>query len=390
MGRLTLNVLLSFAQFEREVTGERIRDKIAASKRKGLWMGGVVPHGYRVVDRHLVVDDAEAQDVRLIFTLYETLKSIPALAAELDKRGLRTRVRQLSNGKTVGGVAFMTGALGYLLGNRVYLGEINHRGQSYPGEHAALIDANLFERVQSIKRSGLAHHRSKQSASQALLAGLLFDDRGNRMTPVHATKGSIRYRYYQSWVLAHGQRHKAGSVYRVAMGDIDTAVIAALKDKIVPEQPTHQQLRSLVSRIEVRTTQLVITFDAASPTSGPELIVPWSKPTSARKTQIVGHPIDQASKPIRSKARTRLLIAIAQGRRWLAALMQNPHDTTTTLASRHSVSEKTIRSMISLAFLAPDIVQAAIDGRLPRGLGLSRLTDLPPDWTDQRRQLGIA
>ena len=127
MGRLTLNVLLSFAQFEREVTGERIRDKIAASKKKGLWMGGVVPHGYRVENRKLVIEDIEAENIRLIFELYCQLKSIPALIRELEERGIQSRVRKRASGHAIGGIPFTTGPLSHMLGNRMYLGEINHR-----------------------------------------------------------------------------------------------------------------------------------------------------------------------------------------------------------------------------------------------------------------------
>ena len=155
MGRLTLNVLLSFAQFEREVTGERIRDKIAASKKKGMWMGGVVPHGYRVENRKLLIDEREAAEVRMIFELYHQLKSTPKLVEELERRGFRSRVRKLSSGKKVGGISFMTGPLSYMLGNRAYLGEINHQDNSYPGEHQSIISNELFEAVQKIKADGL-------------------------------------------------------------------------------------------------------------------------------------------------------------------------------------------------------------------------------------------
>ena len=149
MGRLTLNVLLSFAQFEREVTGERIRDKIAASKKKGIWMGGVVPLGYRVESRKLVVDAAEADTVRLIFRRYLELASLPALQRDLHERGITSRPRVLASGREIGGVAFTNGPLAYMLKNRMVLGELNHRGVSYKSEHPAIVDADLFEAVQA-------------------------------------------------------------------------------------------------------------------------------------------------------------------------------------------------------------------------------------------------
>src|ERR1039458_4853503 len=149
MGRLTLNVLLSFAQFEREVTGERIRDKIAASKKKGIWVGGVVPLGYEVKDKKLLINEDEARTVRMIFERYLALGSLPALQLELRGQGIVTRRRTLSSGKIIGGVHLTNGPLAYMLRNRLYLGEINHRDQSYPGEHRPILDSALFDQVQA-------------------------------------------------------------------------------------------------------------------------------------------------------------------------------------------------------------------------------------------------
>jgi len=165
MGRLTLNVLLSFAQFEREVTGERIRDKIAASKRKGLWMGGVVPMGYRVEDRKLILDEEEAATVRRIFERYLALRSISKLQAELRRDGVRTRERLLASGRTMGNVPLTNGPLAYLLKNRMYLGEINHRGQSFPGDHAPIIETPLFDAVQAVQASDPRVPRSQSRRS---------------------------------------------------------------------------------------------------------------------------------------------------------------------------------------------------------------------------------
>jgi DNA invertase Pin-like site-specific DNA recombinase len=192
MGRLTLNVLLSFAQFEREVAGERIRDKVAASKKKGIWVGGVVPLGYRLDGRKLVIDEVEAATVKMIFERYMQLGGLTPLLAELHQRGITTRRRTLSTGKTVGGIPLGRGALGYLLKNRMYVGDLNHRGKSYPGEHPPIIDRKLFDAVQTklVENRAAAHHR--QAASEALLMGRIFDDRGNRMTPTHSRKNGAR------------------------------------------------------------------------------------------------------------------------------------------------------------------------------------------------------
>ena len=235
MGRLTLNVLLSFAQFEREVTGERIRDKIAASKKKGIWMGGIVPYGYRLENRKLFIDPPEAEKVRHIFELYLDIKSLPKLSQTLARKGMVSRSRAFVSGEPVGGKPFRTGALSHLLGNRMYLGEVNHRGKSYPAEHDAIISQDLFDAVQNLLTQRKTRRRSTTGHSGALLQGLIYDDKGNRMTPVHATKGSARYRYYQSWVLGHGQKDKAGSVSRVPAGDIEQMVVDALASRF-PER----------------------------------------------------------------------------------------------------------------------------------------------------------
>ncbi|MBV8471977.1 MAG: recombinase family protein, partial [Hyphomicrobiales bacterium] len=228
MGRLTLNVLLSFAQFEREVTGERIRDKIAASKKKGIWVGGVVSLGYEVRDKKLVVNEDEAKTVRLIYERYLALGSLPALQRELRAQGIVTRQRALSSGKVIGGAPLTNGPLAYMLRNRLYLGEINHRDQSYPGEHQPIIDAGLFEQVQAKLDDNLRARGLKNERSQALLLGKLYDDRGNRMTPSYAIKKGVRYRYYVSCVLAQGRKDEAGAVSRIAADAIESIVLAAI------------------------------------------------------------------------------------------------------------------------------------------------------------------
>ena len=199
MGRLTLNVLLSFAQFEREVIGERIRDKIAASKRKGMWMGGVPPLGYRVEDRKLLVIDSEAEIVRSIFRRYAELGSVRLLKQELDARGIKSKSWTSASGRLIGGKPFSRGALYLMLQNRTYLGEIVHKGQSHPGEHAPIVDQPLWDAVHSQLADNTAERSSGTRTRQpSLLAGLLFDPDGNPMTPTHAVKKGTRYRYYVS------------------------------------------------------------------------------------------------------------------------------------------------------------------------------------------------
>jgi site-specific DNA recombinase len=259
MGRLTLNVLLSFAQFEREVTGERIRGKIAASKRKGIWMGGVVPLGYRIEKRKLLVDEPERRTVRLIFERYLAVGSLPALQRDLRERGIVSRTRMLSSGRVVGGVAMTNGPLAHLLRNRVYLGEINHHGKSHPGEHEPIIPTDLFEAVQAKLAGNLTARRHAYSQSEALLIGRLFDDRGNHLTPSYAVKKGLRYRYYVSSVLAQGRREEAGSVARVAASDIEATVIAALRAyDSDPDSTDRDLIQRSLERVTIHKDQIEI------------------------------------------------------------------------------------------------------------------------------------
>jgi site-specific DNA recombinase len=220
-------VLLSFAQFEREVTGERIRDKIAASKKKGLWVGGVVPLGYEVKDRKLMVNEEEAATVRLIFSRYLDLGSLSALERDLREQGIVTRKRTLSSGRAIGGRALTNGPLAHMR-NRMYLGEINHRDKSYRGEHAPIIDPSLFEAVQIKLTENRQARRRRGQNSDALLIGKLFDDRGNPMTPTYAVKKGVRYRYYVSCVLNQGRKEEAGSFARVAAEAVERIVLDAI------------------------------------------------------------------------------------------------------------------------------------------------------------------
>ena len=217
MGRLTLNVLLSFAQFEREVIGERVRDKIAASKRKGLWVGGPVPLGYRCLDKKLEIVREEAEVVRAIFSWYLDLGSMGALIAELDRQGIRTKINGRRDGRKSGGIRFGVGSLAHLLKNRFYIGEITYRGEVHHGEHEPILTRDLFEAVQAKRVANAVARHVRLRGSAAILTGRLFDDRGNRMSPTHANKRGVRYRYYVSHAILQNRRVEAGS--NIAVGD---------------------------------------------------------------------------------------------------------------------------------------------------------------------------
>ena len=229
MGRLTLNVLLSFAQFEREVTSERIRDKIAASKRKGLWVGGMAPLGYDTKDRKITVNDAEADRVRTIFRSYLELGSLNLVMADLRNRGIVTKVRSLKTGQTVGGIPFTGGPLAYLLRNRFYVGKVVFKGETLAGEQPAIVDQDLFDAVQAKLNEHINNHRVSRTKSEALLLGRIYDDRGHKMTPSHVRKRGIKYRYYISSALLQGQAEQAGSVSRIPADEIEALVVKSVQ-----------------------------------------------------------------------------------------------------------------------------------------------------------------
>ena len=214
MGRLTLNVLLSFAQFEREIAGERIRDKFAASRRKGMWMGGTIPLGYDVRDRKLIMNEAEAETVRLIFQRYLALGCVSRLRVELDRKGVRSKQRILTSGRALGGCSFGRGALYHLLRNRIYRGEVVHKGIAYPGEHEPIVNEELWNAVQARLSGNLARRRQARIESGALLGGLIFDDRGNRMSPTYTVRRGNRYRYYISQAQLAGRRGRFATPHR--------------------------------------------------------------------------------------------------------------------------------------------------------------------------------
>ncbi len=391
MGRLTLNVLLSFAQFEREVTGERIRDKIAASKRKGIWVGGVVPLGYRVEERKLLVEEAEAEVVRLIFERYLALGSMLTLMAELRERDIRTRHRMLATGRALGGVFFTKGPLAYLLKNRMYIGELNHRGQSYPADHAPIVERHVFDAVQARLTQNLAAYRQTRTPSKALLLGKLFDDRGNLMTPSYAVKSGVRYRYYVSRAITEGRKDQTGSVGRVAADDVEVAVGKALQS--VSDDNVLARIVSHVARVMIRNDAIVIDLtDEGKHSIGQASInVPWRRRPSRPLREIIVPvaPANADGRPVDSKTKATLRRAMANGHAWLDEIVSGPADGVDVIARREDRSKRSIMMTISLAFLAPDIVEGAVDGRLPRGIGVRRLFELPSDWAEQRQILGL-
>jgi site-specific DNA recombinase len=433
MGRLTLNVLLSFAQFEREVTSERIRDKIGASKRKGLWVGGVVPLGYRAKDRKITIVEDEARTVRHIFRRYLELGSLNLLLADLRKAGTKTRVRPLSTGRTIGGIPFTRGSLAYFLRNRFYIGQVKYKTEIFGGEQPAILDRKLFEAVQVKLDLQRSNHTTTRYASDSILRGLIFDDRGNRMTPTHATKAGVRYRYYISAVLNQGQANRAAKVGRVPAAEIEQLIVARVRQHVragdrmsdTPELNDKDLISTYVARVDVKPDHLAIGLatdsqrlsrkkvrqeivgdsddhqqlhynptDPQTELSTGVLMIPWKKMSAKRSREIISPastiPSRADNRPIRAETRVKLIGSIAKGRLWLEELSSGTVTNVTHIAARESCTARQVNMTISLAFLAPALVHAAVEGRLPRGVGVANLRDAPAEWSGQHAMLGLA
>jgi site-specific DNA recombinase len=396
MGRLTLNVLLSFAQFEREVTSERIRDKIAASKRKGLWVGGMAPLGYNAKDRKITVNEEEAETVRNIFRRYLELGSLGTLMVDLRRQRTVTKRRVLKSGKSVGGIPFTRGPLAHLLRNRFYIGEVLFKSEILPGEQPAILDRDLFEAVQTKLAEQATNHVKARTDSEALLMGRIFDDRGNRMSPSHVGKRGVKYRYYISSALLDGRTKEAGSVTRVPAAEIEALVARAIRDHINVGPATDD--RAIIAahppEVIIHPGEIAIRMgddDKACDSDRNLIRVPWQKQPSKRRREILlpasGERRDV--RPIRSETRATLIKAIARGRRWMDELIENQGTTAETIAHREGCSTRKVNMTISLAFLSPALVTAALEGRLPRGVGVTRLCDMPVEWSRQHQALGL-
>ncbi|MCJ2061051.1 recombinase family protein [Methylobacterium sp. J-048] len=400
MGRLTLNVLLSFAQFEREVTGERIRDKIAASKRKGIWMGGVVPLGYRVEARALHVVEEQAEVVRAIFTRYRALGTVSALQAELEASGVRVPMRRDGKGKSLGGGAFTRGHLYKILANPIYVGQLSHQGCVHEGQHAGLVDPVMFDAVQAQLAANHHAHTARRREGAHLLTGRIRDERGQPMTPSHTAKGARRYRYYVS--RAAVRERPTCAVRRIAAHALEASVVQALRATLLatatsasPPSPVPEVL----SDAEVIATHLAgvtvhsdsLMIELVDGRERDPIRIPWSPAGYRRRREIVVPPGVERDglRPMKVEDRARILAAIARSRAWVDDLVAARAPGTAAIALREGCSERAVRMMLPLAHLAPRIVRAIVDGRLPRGIGVRHLAGLPVSWAEQERALGL-
>ena len=371
MGRLTLNVLLSFAQFEREVTGERIRDKIAASKKKGIWMGGVVPLGYRVENRALHVVEDHAAIVCEIFRRYLQLGSVVRLKAALDLENVRAPIRIDGTGKPTGGGLFSRGHLFKILSNPVYIARISHKGQAYEGQHRAIVEQETWDKTQALLQSHTQCRTHPRRATDAWLIGKLFDDRGCRMSPSEAGRGAKRWRYYISQAILQGRKKDAGSLPRVSAPEIEGKVLDGLRDAMSGSGASKETIRAGLEKVVVGKSSLTIRWrDIASPDAPAlDLSVPWSPTLTRRRREVIqgDGASDSKLRPMRTEARSAFAAAYGKARDWLDSLTDDATTSIPALAKAEGRSERSIRQTLSLAFLDPALVEAAIKGQLPRG-----------------------
>ena len=447
MGRLTLNVLLSFAQFEREVAGERIRDKIAASKKKGMWMGGLPSLGYDVKNRKLVVNEDEARTVLHIFRRYAELRSARALKEELDAGDIRSKLRLLADGTPFGGQKLSRGALYLMLKNHIYRGEITHKGNAYPGEHQSIVDKNLWDQVQATLAENRVDRAVGSGAKQpSLLAGLVFDESGERLTPSHAVKKGTRYRYYVSRSLIIGTATARTNGRRIPAANLESLVINKLRDFLADEgamlDTIHHQhadgavqsqriaralkiaeeweslapdrlramLMTLLGRIDIRPdcVEINVRRDRLIELLGAhsiELTLQGDRSEHETKDvltlkvparlQRVGREMKMLveNSEDQTKADPGLLRIIARAHDLQERVMQNSDLTLHAIASQEHVTPGYISRLLRLPSLAPDILTAIVNGKNPPQLTaktLMRLAlELPVDWTEQRKLLGF-
>ena len=412
MGRLTLNVLLSFAQFEREVTGERIRDKIAASMARGIWMGGSIPKGYDLGDRRLDVHPIEAEQIRYIFKRYLELNSLVSLAKDLDQNNIRSKRWTARSGKERGGYLYGPSGLSYLLRNRIYLGEITHKDKSYPGEHDAIIDTDLFQQVQD--RLAANHHKFVQRRARSAACPLhnkIFDAQGKPMRPNFGYgRGKKIYRYYVSDTLLPLGRLKAGST--TPLGDRLSAERTErfLQDRLSSLKPDYPdfEIFKAIKRVMFSSNKLTVTFQVAAliDTNACEdtLLAKAQQIDPAAKIDNDDLVLSLDARPMRrgkSVRSTDCFLDAPEQRRVLAELVRTSHRKLTELNAsplhpemhEHMstpINEWT-RERIAIGLLAPDIQRALLTGKAPLGLDPEKLLsrDMPLDWEGQRKFLGM-
>ena len=435
MGRLTLNMLLSFAQFEREVTGERIRDKIYASKRKGIWMGGPVPLGYDVVERKLVVNEPEAEQVRSIMQLYLTASSVPELVEMLARNGSNTKIQQRKDGGTKGGVHFKRGNLYHLLSNRIYRGMTVHKGEAFEGEHEAIVTEALWNQVQAkLAKQGQGGSSRKVSPRTGVLAGLIYDGQSRPMVLTHTQKGDRRFHYYAN----RYETLDDSTASRVSAWDIENIVVDQLSQTLASGNKvqgmlldgsyTSEQLHNIISRcsklaselssskyakkqellrnvldrIDLHDDRVIIRIDnrgmlniiRADSSVQPAHLNLTIERRAIRLRRgkalrlVIPAPTSETDIQMRDE---KLIALIAESRKIMAQITENPDKSLPAIAAEQGRCRVRMMKVAKLACLDPDIVTAIIEGRQPTKLTPDKLlsADLPIVWAEQKRVLGF-
>lgn len=427
MGRLTLNILLSFAQFEREVTGERIRDKIAASKKKGMWMGGRVPLGYELIDKKLIIDDSFSKTVKIIFEKYTEFKSVGSLKEYLDNANLKSRSRK----------PFSKGNLYKILANKIYAGNVEHKGNVYDGEHEALIEVALFDKAQTIllnnrmvKKCGL------KSNSNSILVGKIFDDKLNKMTPSHSNTRKRKYRYYVSQPTLKNNKTQSGSVDKIPAGEIENFVIKTVKEFLTNPKQTQKYIkdydlrkqkeilntlknlqsfsdpkliRSILAKVIVAKDSVEISLcekglkltidnllasvdllnEAETETNLPIKIIKLVKVT--RTSQSGNVLIMRPDEKTTPNPNPYLINAIVKSHYWNNLILSGKAKTSLDIQKLESLNDNSyIKQVLNLKFLAPEITEAILNGTQPRDLTMAKLFSLKTlDWQEQKKSLKI-
>jgi DNA invertase Pin-like site-specific DNA recombinase len=422
MGRLTLNMLLSFAQFEREVTGERIRDKIAASKKKGMWMGGFVPIGYEPDGRTLAINNAEAETVRTVFRLYLQHGNVRRVKEEADRLGLTTKVRKNGGGRMWGGRLLSRGYIYKLLNNPLYVGRIAHKGKTYDGLHPPIIGPETWEAVQAKLTANACDRRLGNGAKQPCpLAGKLFDDEGIPLTPSHAVKSGRRYRYYVSRHLIAGPRDRTEDTqrqgWRLPAREIErvvaraatrlfadrSALADAARDAGLAAERIPDLLRAaarrkgevfdLVETVELASSQITIALDLARLTGEPGSVIRHDVPALVKRRGVEMRLViegsgDQPAAPVDAA----LVKAVVRAHTWFDDLVAGRAKSLKAIGKAQNLSDQYVSRLMRLPFLAPEIVEAVLAGAQPVDLTAETLinhTDLPTFWVEQKAFLGF-
>jgi len=418
MGRLTLNVLLSFAQFEREVTSERIRDKIAASKKKGMWMGGCVPLGYDLKNRKLLINAKEARTLQYIYRRYLELGCVRLLKEDLDRQDIRSKARGQKGGRSLS-----RGTLYKMLTNPIYIGQIRHKGTCYPGQHEAIIEKELWEQVQQHMASNSVEHKTRSSNTVSCpLTNKLFDVSGERLVSAHANKKGRRYRYYISQSLRADPKEASSNGWRLPAQELEHVITHAASEiihddgalttafqesgiavhhiqsaldaarKIQPDAA--DVIDRFIQRVELRQEGICLTLSLAS------LLVPEMDSNTVTIVRNIPMQMKRRGVEMRliiggtSPARVdqTLLKTIVRAHKWFNELVSGRVKTMAEIASQEGVDKSYVSRVMTLVFLAPDITESIIAGRQPADLSVEMLTkriDLPLDWMQQRQLLGF-